>query len=58
VDVPYIIALVDLEGVPDVRLLTNVVDCALDDVRVGMPVKVIFEDASQEMSLFKFAPAD
>ena len=29
---------------PDVRLITNIVDVSLDDIRVGLPVEVFFED--------------
>jgi uncharacterized OB-fold protein len=40
---PYTIAIVELAEEPGLRLLTNVVDCAPDDVYVGMPVEVVFE---------------
>ena len=52
---PYVLAVVELaEGV---RLMTNVVECAPDTVRVGMPVEVVFEDVTPEMTLPKFRPA-
>jgi uncharacterized OB-fold protein len=54
-DVPYAVALVDIEGTP-ARLLSNL-SGPLDQVRVGMPVDVVFERASDEITLFKFAPA-
>ncbi|MGZ5364193.1 MAG: Zn-ribbon domain-containing OB-fold protein [Mycobacterium sp.] len=41
---PYIIAMVELEDEPDVRLITNVVDVSVEDVCVGLPVEVFFED--------------
>jgi hypothetical protein len=41
---PYVIALVQIDEQDDVRLTTNVVDCAPGDVAVGMPVEVCFED--------------
>jgi len=34
---------VELEDDPTVRLTTNIVDCAIEDVRIGMPVEVTFE---------------
>ena len=40
---PYVIALVEIEEQPDVRLQTNIVECGIDDVRIGMPVEVVFE---------------
>jgi uncharacterized OB-fold protein len=41
---PYVIALVAIDEQPDVRLTTNLVDCELDEVRIGMPVEVVFAD--------------
>jgi uncharacterized OB-fold protein len=40
---PYVIAIVELEDDPTVRLTTNIVDCAIEDVHIGMPVEVTFE---------------
>jgi uncharacterized OB-fold protein len=40
---PYVIAIVELEDDPTVRLTTNIVGCAIEDVRIGMPVEVTFE---------------
>jgi len=52
---PYVLAVVELaEGV---RLMTNVVDCAPEAVRIGMPVEVLFEDVTPEVTLPKFRPA-
>jgi uncharacterized OB-fold protein len=42
-DPPYVVAIVEIDEQPDVRLMTNVVGCAPDDVRIGMPVQVCFE---------------
>ena len=39
----YVLALVRLAEQGDVRLVTNIVNCAPDDVRFDMPVKVLFE---------------
>jgi uncharacterized OB-fold protein len=40
---PYVIALVAIEEQPALRLQTNIVGCEPDDVRIGMPVEVVFE---------------
>ena len=42
---PYVIAEVELDEQPGLRLLTSVVDC--DEVTIGMPVRVRFEPASE-----------
>jgi uncharacterized protein len=40
---PYIIAWVAIEEQPDVRLTTNLVGVEPEAVRVGLPVRVVFE---------------
>jgi uncharacterized OB-fold protein len=42
-DPPYVVAIVEIDEQPDVRLTTNVVGCEPDEVRIGMPVVVHFE---------------
>jgi uncharacterized OB-fold protein len=41
---PYNLAIVELEEQPGLRMLTNIVECGNDDLRVGMPVEVAFEE--------------
>jgi len=41
---PYIVAMVELVDEPDVRLISNIVDIAFEDIAVGMEVEVFFED--------------
>jgi uncharacterized OB-fold protein len=55
-DPPYIIAIVEIEEQPSVRLMTNLVDCPIDQVRVGLPVEVRFE-AHDDVWLPLFVPA-
>jgi uncharacterized OB-fold protein len=38
------------------RLVSNIVGCAPEDVKIGMPVSVIFEDVTEDTTLFKFQP--
>lgn len=40
---PYVVAVVALEEDDGVRITTNVVGCAPDEVRIGMAVRVVFE---------------
>jgi uncharacterized OB-fold protein len=54
-DVPYIVAIVELEEGP--RLMSNIIGIPSDDVRVDMPVEVSFDDISPTVSLPKFRPA-
>jgi hypothetical protein len=55
-DVPYVVAVVELtEGV---RVISHIVDCPPDRVRIGMPVEVSFERVSDEIALPQFRPVD
>jgi uncharacterized OB-fold protein len=42
---PYVLAEVELAEQEGLRLLTNIVGCEPDAVRIGMPVRVLFEHA-------------
>jgi len=46
---PYLIALVELDDEPDVRLTTNIVDCPFGEVFIGMEVEVTFERWQDEL---------
>ena len=54
-DVPYVIAIVELEEGP--RITTNLVGCLPDEVTIGMPVMASFEEVTPEVTLVKFRPA-
>ncbi len=51
-DVPYAIALIELEEGP--RLVSNIVDCPPAEVVCDLPVEVVFEDVTPEVTLPKF----
>lgn len=53
---PYVIAIVEMAEQDDLRLTTNLVDVDPDEVVVGMPVAVRFED-HDPVFLPVFAPA-
>jgi uncharacterized OB-fold protein len=42
-EAPYVIAIVELAEQRGLRLTTNIVNCPLDEVRIGMPARVVFE---------------
>ena len=54
-ELPYVLAIVELDE--GVRMMTNVIGCAPDAVRVGMAVEVVFEDVTAEITLATFRPA-
>jgi uncharacterized OB-fold protein len=54
---PYVVAYVELEG--GAHMPTNLIDVEPDPekIKIGMPVEVVFEDASETISLPLFRPA-
>ncbi len=54
-NVPYVVALVTLEE--GVRMMTNVVNCPVESVKVGMKVKVTWEELPKGRHLPVFEPA-
>ena len=51
-EVPYAVIVVKLAEGP--KITSNLVDCPTDQIRIGMPVEVVFEAASAEITLPKF----
>jgi acetyl-CoA acetyltransferase/uncharacterized OB-fold protein len=54
-DPPYVVAVVALAEDPDVRLTTNIVECAANDVHIGQEVAVRFEH-HEDVWIPLFAP--
>jgi uncharacterized OB-fold protein len=59
-ELPFVLAIVGLAEQEGLRLTTNVVNCPVDEVEVGMPVQVTFEAHPDEevwIPMFEPAPA-
>ena len=41
---PYVVAIIELEEQTGLRFLSNVVNCPADEVAIGAPVTVVFEN--------------
>lgn len=55
-EVPYAVVVIKLaEGA---KMISNLVGIAPDAIRIGMPVEVVFEQISDEITLPKFQRAD
>jgi uncharacterized OB-fold protein len=52
---PYIMAYVELDE--GLKMLTNLVECRPEEVKIGMPVEVVFADVTPEVTLAHFRPA-
>ena len=55
-EVPYVIALVELIEQAGLRLVTNVINCAVDDVHIDMRLRVVFETLNDDIALPLFEP--
>jgi uncharacterized OB-fold protein len=54
-EIPYNVAEVELDEGP--RLLTNLVGIDNADIQIGLPVEIVFDDVTEEVTLAKFRPA-
>ena len=51
-EVPYVVAIIELDEGP--KMISNVVGTPFDRIKIGMPVKLFFEPAGEEIFLPKF----
>ena len=51
-DTPYAPVVIEMDE--GVRLLSQVADCTPDQLEIGMPVEVVFDDVTPEVTLPKF----
>ncbi len=57
-EVPYVIAIVQLDEQSDLRLMTNIVGCKPEEVAINMQVRVEFrEQGDAYVPVFRPAPA-
>ena len=54
-ELPYVVAMIELAEGP--MMMSNVTDCAADDVHVGMPVEAHFVTADEGIGVPFFRPA-
>jgi len=54
-DKPYVIAIIELDDQPGLRMLSNVIGLPHDQVHIGLPVQVVFEQ-HEDVWLPLFAP--
>jgi len=53
-EIPYVVAIVELEE--GTRLISNIIGCKPEQVQIGMPVELAFEDVTPEFTLHRFRP--
>jgi uncharacterized protein len=52
--VPFVLAVVELDEGP--AIFSNLVGCAANDIHIGMPLRVRFEQVSRDVHLPRFEP--
>lgn len=57
-DLPLIIAQAELEDVPEVKIMCNLLECKTENVHIGMPVKMTWQDITEERSLPQWIPRE
>ncbi|HEX5586781.1 MAG TPA: Zn-ribbon domain-containing OB-fold protein [Acidimicrobiia bacterium] len=55
--IPYAVLVVELEEQQGLFTIGNVVDCPLDEIEIGMPLEVTWEDVTDEITLPQWQPA-
>ncbi len=53
---PFVIAVIALEGSGGVRMMSNIVGVDPDQVEIGMPVELVWEDMSEDLAVPRFRP--
>ena len=54
---PYLIAIVEIEEQRGLRITTNLVNCTPEELRMDLPVRVLFEERDEGVFLPLFEPA-
>ena len=55
---PYTVAVVALDEQPGLHLVSNVVDCPEERLRIEMPVEVVFDEVAPGLTLPMFRPVE
>lgn len=55
-DVPYNVVVVEPEDAPGARLISNLVDVAPSDVRIGLEVEIAWDEIHADLVLPRFRP--
>ena len=53
---PFLVAVVSLEESSGLRMISNLVDVSPEEVTIGMPVELVWEDMSADLAIPRFRP--
>jgi len=54
--VPFTVIVVTLDDAPGVRVVSNLVDAAPEEARIGLEVEVVWDDVDADVTLPRFRP--
>jgi hypothetical protein len=54
---PFVVAIIALEDAGGIRMISNLVDVEPEDIEIGMPVELVWEDMSANLAIPRFRPA-
>jgi uncharacterized OB-fold protein len=54
--IPYVVAVVELDAEPGLRLTTNIVECEEEDLHTGLRVEVVWTEVASDLVLPMFRP--
>jgi uncharacterized OB-fold protein len=55
---PYVLAVVELAEQAKLKMVTNVVECSEERLRIGLPLEVTFREVAPAVTLPLFKPAE
>ncbi len=53
---PFVVAVIALEGSGGLRLISNLVDVRHEAIEIGLPVELVWEDMSADLAIPRFRP--
>lgn len=56
--VPYAVAVVELDDIPGVRMIANIVESDLEKLEIGSRVSVVWDDVNDDVTIPRFRLAD
>lgn len=54
---PISVVIVELANTGGVHIVSNIVECKPESIKIGMPVSVVFQDINEQITLPMFKPA-
>ncbi|MAE95850.1 MAG: thiolase [Deltaproteobacteria bacterium] len=55
-ELPFVVAVIALEDSGGLRMISNLVDVGPQELEIGMPVELVWEDMSADLAIPRFRP--